>query len=430
LVKTLKFLFFLVILLLTLVVVALIYGLEEKPIATTRSSEQVANAESVTRLIQQLKQSLVKRNYTQNIVATKEQMNSVVGLIQRAKPELAAEIRLLNARATLAVSYSLPENIFGRYINLRFSVIDADQLVVDKVQYGPLTLPGEWFLSLITWVVDWRTNSDIASDFLGHIDRVRIYQHGVFVTLQPIDGFLKKLNEIKNGLSVNQDEPLRQKTAFYLRFISNLPFVDAPQPVSLSRYMPPLFMQVKSRSTESDISEESEAAVLALAIFAGHHRVANMVGEVQPIKGEVAMPLYRPLLVDRTDLTQHFLLSAAIQILSQRDVSMAIGEFKELMDRAIGGSGYSFVDLAADMAGIKLATGLNDPKLAAILVERLIANNSENGFFPDINGLQEGIGKQQFVQRFGVVDSPAYKKQVAEIERRLSVVPVYQTQPE
>jgi hypothetical protein len=223
---------------------------------------------------------------------------------------------------------------------------------------------------------------------------------------------------------------LRQKTAFYLRFISNLPFVDAPQPVSLSRYMPPLFMQVKSRSTESDISEESEAAVLALAIFAGHHRVANMVGEVQPIKGEVAMPLYRPLLVDRTDLTQHFLLSAAIQILSQRDVSMAIGEFKELMDRAIGGSGYSFVDLAADMAGIKLATGLNDPKLAAILVERLIANNSENGFFPDINGLQEGIGKQQFVQRFGVVDSPAYKKQVAEIERRLSVVPVYQTQPE
>lgn len=408
-----------------IVVAALLYGLEDEPIATANSSEQVANAESVTRLIQQLKQSLVKRNYTQNIVATNEQMNSVVGLVQRAKPEIAAEIRLQNSYATLAVTYTLPENIFGRYINLQFSVIDADRLVVEEVSYGSLTVSGEWLLSLMTWAVDWRTNSDIASDFLRHIDRVRIYQHGVFVTLQPIDEFLKKLNEIKNGLSVNQDEPLRQKTAFYLRLLSNLPFVDAPQPVSLSRYMSPLFKQVESRSRESDISEESEAAILALAIFAGHHRVANMVGEVQPVKGEVAMPWYRPVLVDRTDLTQHFLLSAAIQILSQRDVSLAIGEFKELMDRAIGGSGYSFVDLAADMAGIKLATGLNDPEQVGILVERLIRVTDETGFFPDISGLQEGISKQEFIQRFDAVDSPAYKRQVAEIERRLSRLALY-----
>lgn len=412
-------------LLVIIVISALLYGLEDKPIATAHSSEQVANAESVTRLIQQFKQSLVKRNYTQNIVATKQQMNSVVGLVQRAKPKLSAEIRLKNSQATLAVSYALPENIFGQYINLRFSVIDADRLVIEEVSYGPLTIPGEGLLNLMIWAVDWRTNSDIASDFLGHIDRVRIYQHGVFVTLQPIDRFLKKLNEIKNGLSVGQDEPLRQKTAFYLRFLSNLPFVDVPQPLSLSRYISPLFNQVKSRSIESEISQESEAAILALAIFAGHHRVANMVGEVQPIKGEVAMPLYRPVLVERTDLTQHFLLSAAIQILSQRDVSLAIGEFKELMDRAIGGSGYSFVDLAADMAGIKLATGLNDPKQAIMLVERLAQITDERAFFPDISGLQEGISKQQFIERFGVVDSPAYKRRVAEIERRLSMLELY-----
>jgi hypothetical protein len=417
-------------LLIIIVISTLLYGLEDEPIATAHSSEQVANAESVTRLIQQLKQSLVKRNYTQNIVATKEQMNSVVGLVQRAKPALAAEIRLENAQATLAVSYALPQNIFGEYINLQFSVINADRLLIEEVSYGPLVMSGEWLLDLLTWTIDWRTKSDIASDFLGHIDRVRIYQHGAFVTLQPIDGFLKKLNEIKNGLSVGQDEPLRQKTAFYLRFLSNLPFVDIPQPVSLSRYISVLFNQVKSRAIGSDISEESEAAMLALTIFAGHHRVANMVGEVQPIKGEVAMPLYRPVLVERTDLTQHFLLSAAIQILSQRDVSLAIGEFKELMDRAIGGSGYSFVDLAADMAGIKLAAGLNDPEQAIMLVERLAQITNEHAFFPDISGLQEGISKQQFIKRFGVVDSPAYNRQVAEIERRLSMLKLYKVESE
>lgn len=402
------------------------YGLQEKPLAHANSSQQIENAESVTRLIRQLKNSLVLRNYTQNIVVTKDQLDSVIGLAQRAKPELTAQVDLQKSKGSLALSYKLPNNPFGRYVNIEVSVEDAERLLINEVKYGELSISGEWVLTLLTMAVDWRTDSDIASDFLTHIERVRIYPHGVFITLQPIDEFLQKLNEIRNGVTVTPDEPLRQKTAFYLRFLSNLPFAREAEPSSLSRFISPLFLQVQSRASQTNVADESDAALLALAIYAGHHRVANMVGEVQPIKGEVAMPLYRPLLANRTDLTQHFLLSAAIHILSQRDVSMAIGEFKELMDRAIGGSGYSFVDLAADMAGIKMASELTENAQAQVLVDRLAAATTEALFFPSIIGLQEGISKKQFIERFGQVDSAAYKRQVTDIERGISQLPLYQ----
>ena len=98
----------------------------------------------------------------------------------------------------------------------------------------------------------------------------------------------------------------------------------------------------KKRSNYDTAPKENEAAILALAIYAGHHWFAKFVGDVQPKKGEVTLPKAKPTLKFRADLSQHFIFSAAIKILSEQDLSLAIGEFKELMDRGDDGSGYSF----------------------------------------------------------------------------------------
>ena len=61
------------------------------------------------------------------------------------------------------------------------------------------------------------------------------------------------------------------------------------------------------------------------------------------------------MLAGRRDLLQQFIVSAGLRVLAENGVPMAIGEFKELLDSRSGGSGFSFVDLAADRAGLRFA---------------------------------------------------------------------------
>ncbi len=41
----------------------------------------------------------------------------------------------------------------------------------------------------------------------------------------------------------------------------------------------------------------------------------------------------KPVLANRKDLSLHFIFSAAIKLLSEQGISVAVGEFKELMDK-------------------------------------------------------------------------------------------------
>ena len=133
-----------------------------------------------------------------------------------------------------------------------------------------------------------------------------------------------------------------------------------------------------------------------------------------------------PKLANRNDLSQHFIFSAAIKLLSDQGVTVAIGEFKELMDRVVSGSGYSFVDLAADKAGVKFADYLTDPDTAKSAQSRLSIASNEDLLFPDIKDLPEGLKTDAFKQTFKTVDSPEYQQMITEIKGRLAGLPLYQ----
>lgn len=399
--------------------------LEDESIVTAHSSEQVNSAESVSQLWQQIKSSLRRRNQIQHIMIRKDQIDSLLGLANRAIPNLSGQAELRNFRSELALSYRMPDTPFGHYINIKIAVNAGQKLQIDGVTLGYIHIPGDWALKMILFLADWHTDSDIASQFVEQIEKVRLFESSVVVTFLPLSDFLKQLNKLKDGLSVDQNQPLKIRTAYYMKFISRLSVTRKASFPSLSEYMKPLFSDVQTRSIDSDPVLENEAAILALAIYAGHHRLANLVGDVQPSNGMVLLPDYRPLLAGRIDLTRHFLISAAIKILSQQGVSNAIGEFKELMDRGLGGSGFSFVDLAADMAGVRFALLASDPNTAN-QVQNLLANvSAENEYFPDISGLPEGLDKSTFLKVFGTVDSNAYKAQVELIESRLNKVRLF-----
>ena len=107
-------------------------------------------------------------------------------------------------------------------------------------------------------------------------------------------------------------------------------------------------------------------------------------------------------------------------------MTVAIGEFKELMERVVSGSGYSFVDLAADKAGVKFADYLTDPDTAKAGQSNLSIASNESVFFPQVMDLPEGLKTDAFKQTFKTVDSPEYQAMIDEIKGRVARLPLYQ----
>ena len=423
--KAVKIILLTSLLFLTMIGVSGFMILSDAPKTEVASHEQINDADSVNQLLMQLKRALHKRYSRQSILITEPQVRSFLGLIGRARNDLMADVEFENGQARLFGSIHLNNQLLDRYINFEVVLLPGEGLTLGSVELGDLRIPGPVALDMLEWLGNWWTNSDIATMAIDQVYRVAARKDVVMMAIEPIDPFLTKLNGIKNGITTNPDEPLRLRTSYYLAYLHEMPVDDHLPDTSLVEYINPLFAHVAAQSATKDPVLENEAAIVALAIYTGHHRLANLVGDVQPIPGIVVLPKFRPMLSGRYDLTQHFVVSAGLNILSRRNASLALGEFKELVDRAKGGSGYSFVDMAADMAGNRFAELASDPTYARKLQAMLSTIDDEVVFFPDISGLPERLDKRSFEQHFGQVDSVKYKRQLAQISDRIEQLPLF-----
>jgi len=425
--KIFKYIVFLLLLMSIVVAGLFITVIEHHPLVITDSGEQVNQAESVKKLMTQLSHSIKNRTNRQNINFSQDQLNSLVGFAQRAHGKINGQVLIHSHSTSILVSYQLPKNPVGQYLNIDILLLPGLGLNVSHVKFGSINVPGSLALDTLVYLANWYTNSDIASQFIQQVESVSMTEQQMQLSVMPLDTFLKELNDVKQGVGGSSDEETRLRTAYYLKHLSLLDAGKSSAPQSLANYIGPVFSLAKKRSNYDTAPKENEAAILALAIYAGHHRFANLVGDVQPKKGKVALPKVKPILKFRADLNQHFIFSAALKILSEQGLSIAIGEFKELMDRSDDGSGYSFVDLAADFAGVEFAIAATNPFSAGSVQNILAGIIGEDAFFPDIEGLPEGLSKNDFTLRFTEVDSPEYLKMVRSINQRIAELPIHRS---
>lgn len=125
----------------------------------------------------------------------------------------------------------------------------------------------------------------------------------------------------------------------------------------------------------------------------------------------------------RHDLAQHFVVSATLAAWSGEPVADAIGLYKEL-DDARHGSGFSFIDLAADRAGTRFGERLVTKPQA--LMERLRGGLRDDQLLPVVRDLPEYLYQNEFRQRFESPESLQFKALSREIERRLDTLSLYQ----
>ncbi|MBU4400767.1 MAG: hypothetical protein KKE86_15730 [Planctomycetes bacterium] len=128
-----------------------------------------------------------------------------------------------------------------------------------------------------------------------------------------------------------------------------------------------------------------------------------------------------PTMHARRDLLRHFAVSAALVVLVGPRGAEGAGILKELAD-ARGGSGFSFADLSADLAGVVFAVAVGKGKIP---LSRLEDSFSVGDFLPEVGGLKEGIGWNEFVGSYGYPPDARLSRQRAPLLKRILALPGY-----
>jgi len=117
------------------------------------------------------------------------------------------------------------------------------------------------------------------------------------------------------------------------------------------RVITALFELAYQRSSLDNAIEENRTAIFAINDYVNKQGASNLL--FTPTSKPATEQQYSAFLYKRIDLAQHFIGSAALTASINKQVAQVVGEEKELSDAQQGGSGFSFIDLAADKAGMR-----------------------------------------------------------------------------
>ena len=188
------------------------------------------------------------------------------------------------------------------------------------------------------------------------------------------------------------------------------------------------FAYAEDNSHGTDAVLPNRAAILALGKILGDDNVARVGGRYLDLgPGEERARLRRRIrLGNRSDLSQHFWVSAALAVLSDEQRSLAVGLSKEAMDSTPGGSGFSFIDMAANTAGIRLASvATRNSKSAHAIQARVAKGVGVADLLPSLADLPEGISRDELQANYGGLGGVETRRLLGEIDRRIAVLPLY-----
>ncbi len=426
-----------VILFLTIVIilpVSLFYFLIENTSCVSGTNLPGVQHAVKTRELTKTLRALLRQDNIFSFTVSEEEINSVFSFMHRGMNRLDGAVDVIPKRINVTASLKIPHTPFGEYINVRFAIFPSDQgLEIANVSVGKIVIPGSVALHAGRLFVDLILGKKTGSLAVDTVEAVSINAQKVTLKLRPMQDWKERITRVKKQIKSLRDsvallgDPLLVRI-YYEKLIEIDQNLPAKKPVSLASYIGPLFELAQKRTGLPE--EENQAAILALAMFLGHGIEESFIGPVRtPEMKKYKRSRRKVSLGSRTDLRLHFLVSAFLKILSDRGISHTVGEFKELMDSRKGGSGFSFIDLAADRAGVSFAEMATNRSGGARRTQKHLAREiQEKMFFPDITDLPEGLTQSEFERFYQNVESNEYRALVRAIDKCIARLPVYRPQ--
>lgn len=232
---------------------------------------------------------------------------------------------------------------------------------------------------------------------------------------------------LSTGISNDLDSAARATGLHLLESMDDIPSGDD----GFIAYMQTAFAFAEDNSHGTDPIFPNQAAILALGVILGEEKIAEVarrtidlshVTEFNTIRG-------RTTLRGRHDLSRHFSVCAALIVLTDETRTMNVAIGKELQDSLAGGSGFSFVDMLANRAGMRFALEATKNADSARRIQSFLTRTpAVSDVMPDYEGLPEGIYRDDFERDFGGLGGERTQSINQDIERRLSTLPIHQSQ--
>ena len=360
-----------------------------------------------------------------------------IGTIELSQPDLnlaanyllnrytksAVKIELKKNVLRFTVTMTLPKNTYGQYLNISFRLgieENNDLPELTKFKAGKLLLPAKFAAFVINTLIKYSSLNEYFILATQPIKIIKIDTQKISITYYSSK---ESLIQAQNFLTQDPSNPALH---IYQQKITEVLLQHDPAwRLSLAELLKPLFELALRRSTLENAIEQNKLVIMATNNYV-NNKETNKLLAISNTK-ELPKKNYPTFLYKRIDLAQHFIASAAITSSINGQIAKAVGEEKELND-ANGGSGFSFIDLAADKAGThfgEIAT--SSPENARKIQKAMSEIKDYTDFMPDPRDLPEHMDKTEFNERYQSVDSNAYKELLKQIDERISATPIYRT---
>lgn len=364
----------------------------------------------------------IKADELGTIELTESDLNLAANYLLNRYCKSAVHIQLKNNKLRFNVTVTLPENPLGKYLNVSFRLgNDAiDELPhITKFKVGKLLLPAR----LAAWVIQRVIHNTALREYYilatQPIEAVAIDQEKIAITYFSSAETIKQARRLLADSSPNPDQAVYQK-----KLADIVAAHDPEWRLSLAELLQPMFQLALQRSTQESAVEENRLAILTVNDYVNQQQIPKLLH----LPGARPNPesQYAAFMYKRIDLAQHFIGAAALTATVNRQLANVMGEQKELNDAEAGGSGFSFIDLAADKAGAKFGEiATSTPENAQHIQKAMSTIRSYSEFMPDPRDLPEKMNAAEFEQRFGSIDSEQYLKLAREIDARIAALPIY-----
>ncbi len=395
------------------------FGISDKPdipVGWTPTRDDITRAKKILH-----EGSKTKPDKIGTIELSEADLNLAANYLLNRYSKSAAKIELKDNMLRFTVSMTLPENKLGHYVNISFRLgndDDSELPALTKFKAGKLLLPAKFAAFVIDNIIRYTSLNEYFILATRPIKTVTIDQQKISLAYYSSK---ETLIQARNFLVQSDDNP---KLDIYQRKLAEIIATHDPEwRLSLADLLKPLFELAYQRSTLENAIEENKMAIMAINNYVNNKESRKF--QSSPTPKLTTERRYSTFLYKRIDLAQHFIGSAALTASLNGQLAQVAGEEKELSD-AKRGSGFSFIDLAADKAGTRFGeTATSSPESARKIQKAMSEIQDYSDFMPDPRDLPEHMNEAEFKRRYQSIDSPAYQEVLKLIDARIAETPIY-----
>ncbi len=355
------------------------------------------------------------------VEATSDELDTLLKGAFSGVKQIATQVKVtrFGVIAAMTAEIPVPNNPLGRYVNVRTVIAPSQNgFVISRFAVGSLEIPPFIIKPAILFGLNRLVGDGNGQSILDSVRSVQVAGPEVTIAFRPPPGLIETLKAAAKRHAMVSDADIVRR--YYEKIDESMSDIPRGGQASLMEVIRPVFQLAHRRSQKLDPARENEAALLAIAIYFGDPRFEQFVGEVRSAEAKTRRrSLDHIRLNGRHDFVQHFTISMGLTLTGGDLAANLIGELKEAEDSRKR-SGFSFTDIGADRAGVKLAKRAVSGASAALRIQRILANSdSEDVFFPGFTDLPEGLSSAAFRDRYGDMNSTEYKRVIAEIDKRI-----------